>query len=223
MSRRVSGIACIALGVALLALSGCVTRVDPVAPTFVPNEREGVVYGTMEFVVNGWQWPPDTRVGLIKPEIGAEISRFQGLDELTTGSFRSGDLIIHAMVRDGGDFVAKLPVGRYYFVTFGYHGVGPDGIAVWRTYSDMIFSGQKVDRAMLVMFDVVPNKATYIGTMRHLISEGGSGLQTSLGFGMQIRNEFGAATARILQPYPQLQPMAESHMVTIYPLPAPIK
>jgi hypothetical protein len=78
---------CVLLAMALLS-GGCASTSDKIESTFVPNEREGLVYGRMEFVVNGHTLPPDALFDIefadeYKNSTDAFVQRFPGLASAT--------------------------------------------------------------------------------------------------------------------------------------------
>jgi hypothetical protein len=204
--------------------AGCATTAPPVDTGFVPNDREGLVYGRMEFVVDGTTVPPGTRHGLIKPEVDAELSKYTGLDQLNENAWKPGEFVIRAPVSGDGHFAAKLPVGRYYFVGFTYLGAGGGhaGLAFWRTYTQI--SQTHVSRPMLITFEVVPNKATYLGTVRHLVTVGSNSTTTQeFSFDLQLVDDSAAETARLLQQYSHLKGMTEPHLPKVDLLNSPLQ
>lgn len=192
-------------------LTGCATFVDAVPPDFVPNAHEGLIYGRMEFVVDGKTLPPDTRYGLVKPMIRSSISRFTSIRELNENGWKAGEFAFDAAVSDAGDFVARLPVGRYYFVEFDYFGPG-NGIPMWRTYADTF--GVRLMYPTIYEFDVLPGKATYIGSMRHLVDYGAAWTSGQVVyFDLTQSDDSVAATARLLDRSPKLRGITESKLV----------
>jgi len=210
----------------LASLSACVTGVDRVATDFAPNDTEGLVYGRMELFVNEGAVKPDQKRG----EVMSFLRNFTGTDNLVRPGLAEspGTLRIDARVTQGGDFIAKLPVGRYYFDHFVYIGLverprgALRGIVDWCTYSNSGYT--TVSEPILVTFDVLPNRATYIGTLRHRvrIDDPYAILSTNINFGLEMKNEFASDTKRILAPYTKLQHPAEMDLAQVQVLSTPV-
>jgi hypothetical protein len=223
LARKLRFLTVIAL---VVVLAGCASELKTAAPDFAPNDREGLVYGRMEVVLNGAVLPPDAKLkhSLVKPEVQATVMPFTTLDEVSTGVNESNGFRLKAPVSSAGDFIVKLPVGRYYVAAFVYWGIATNRtVPVWRTYSAML--GEDLAKPSLVTFDVLPNKATYFGTLQHIIdfNESIPGFGSRIGFGLQVKNEFASTTKRILAPYTALQQSAGIRLVQIQPLTAPIR
>lgn len=205
----------------LASLSACVTGVDRVATDFAPSDTEGLVYGRMELLVNDGAIEPDKDHG----EVMSFLRKFTGINNLTQPLLveSPGTLRIDARVTEGGDFVARLPVGRYYFDHFAYFGA-TRGMADWCTYSGSGYT--TVSTPLLVTFDVLPNRATYIGTLRHRLwvddPHPYAGLGTKVHFGLDMKNEFDSVTKRVLVRYTKLQRPAEMGLAQVQVLGAPI-
>lgn len=213
-----------ALVAVVLICSGCATTSDNIDPAFAPNEREGLVYGRMEFVVNGQTLPQDARAGLIKPKVVAHVSKFGGISELNSNAWKAGEFMFDAPVSDSGEFAAKLPVGRYYFVEFMYFGAGtgPAGMAGWRTYTEIMHGD--VFKPMVVTFDVLPGKATYLGTIRHLVQLGSPKLSgQAFFFNLEFVDEYGNSTEALMHRFPRLTSVTAPQMYRIETLSAPLK
>jgi hypothetical protein len=205
----------------LASLSACVTGVDRVATDFAPSNTEGLVYGRMELLVNDGAVEPDKEHG----QVMAFLRKFTGIDDLYKPVLGEapGTLRIEARVSNRGDFVAKLPVGHYYFDHFVYLSfMGRRGNADWCTYSGTGYT--TVSTPMLVTFDVLPNTATYIGTIRHLIRVDNpySPLGTRFKFALDMKNEFTSSTNRVLAPYTKIQRSPEVNLALVQVLMAPV-
>lgn len=208
--------------VAILAsLSACVTGVDRVATDFAPSDAEGLVYGRMELLVNDGAITPDQKHG----EVMSFLRTFTGTDSLVKPVLVEvpGTLRIDARVAQGGDFVAKLPVGRYYFDHFVYIGPARGYVSAdWCTYSGTGYT--TVSTPMVVTFEVLPNQATYIGTLVHhlRLENPRSPLRTRVDFGLEMKNDFASVTQRILAPYTHLQRPAKIDLAHVQLLSAPV-
>jgi hypothetical protein len=202
------------LSILIFIGNGCAATADRVSADFAPSKDEGLIYGRMEFVVNGRTLPPDARAGFVKPGITAHVSKYIDPGMLNKNGWKPGEFVFDAPVSSEGHFVGKLPVGKYYFVEFQYFGAstGRGNLASWRTYTET--SGVRLRRPMLISFEVLPNKATYIGSLRHLVDLGSPSLTTQVFFfDLQLSNEFSNETPRLLQKYPHLKDATESHIV----------
>lgn len=203
----------------LVSLSACVTDVDRVNMNFTPNDTEGLVYGRMEMLINDGAVEP-SRYGRVE----GFLRKFTGTDDLHRPGLVEppGTLRIVAWASKGGDFVAKLPVGRYYFDYFYYAGA-PTGFTDWVTYSDA--NSTTVKTPLLVTFEVLPNRATYFGTLRHRIWIDGPCPYCGgnhVHFGLDTKNEFDSATPRILSQYTRSQQPPEVQLARIQVLTTPV-
>jgi hypothetical protein len=201
--------------------SGCATDSGQVARSFVPNEREGMVYGRMDFVVDGQTLAPDAHMGFLKASIRTLLSKFGGVDTLSSNEWKAGEFIIDANAKERGEFAAKLPVGRYYIFEIMYFAAVAygDGMTGWRTYAET--SGSRINKPFIITFDVLPNKVTYLGTIRHLIQT--DGLQQRLYFDLQFADEYTNSTKIFLERFPALSNAIETRAYKIETLTAPIK
>lgn len=205
--------------------SGCAPNRALIKPDFMPNEREGLVYGQMEFVVDGQGFSPEARTAFTRPTIYSYVSRYVEGGPLSTSGWDSSDFRFEASVSRAGHFAARLPVGKYYFMTFEYFSAvpGPLGHASLRTYTEIEESGVKLTRPMLLTFEVLPNKATYIGNVHHFLQFGMSGAKFTTGFDLQFSNQYAPETNWLLQQYPQLIGATESHVLRRDYLSAPVR
>jgi hypothetical protein len=136
----------------LIAMGGCAS-VAVVSKDFVPNEREAIVFGRMEFVVDGTP-PPNARFGSVKPAIRMHVSRYSGVGELNRNALKPGEFVLEAPVSDEGYFVAQLPVGEYYVVESVYVGArggydSPIGWEIDRTSEREIYAASTETRPAL--------------------------------------------------------------------------
>lgn len=200
-------------------------RLKAVEPTFTPDEREGLIYGRMEFVFNGQVLPPDAKGTLfLKPKVRSGISKFVGLDKLNTSGWSASDYLLDSFVSERGFFAVRLPVGRYYFVDFTYTGAapGPASMASWRTYTELLSS--TVRKPMVISFEVLPGKATYLGTIRHFLSLGRLRINSQeFFFDLQFSDEYKEATNVLLQHMPGLMVPTISSPYHVDMLAAPVR
>jgi hypothetical protein len=199
---------CISLLTALCA--GCASILTPpLEKDFAPNSTQGVVFGTGQMVTDGKVWEANDKDALIPLEIVAHVSPFTNTDELDK-TYSHGMAAIRMFAYDKGNFAASLPPGRYYFVEFDYlKGLGRMAV---RTYlsSGVVY---RADHALLVVtFDVVPGKATYIGAQQHLFSDEGSK------WSLEIRDDFAQASAWLLSTHPNLEQSLNKQLAVTQPL-----
>jgi len=172
-----------AIGAIVVFMSGCSTFTTPVAPRptadFKPNAQQGVVFGQSQFVLNGKVIVEKELPKRAPAQIANHISRFTSIQALEYSQFKTSEYYFSAVAKQDGWFSMVLPVGRYYFVEFVYINLMPriftsanlpDGYS-WRTYMGQNFPIQTgVCNPVVVTFDVVPGKATYVGNIRHVVS-----------------------------------------------------
>jgi hypothetical protein len=222
--RKTSGqIATAATGWAILVsviigLTGCATPAGKVSNDFTPNDREGVVYGRMELDINGETLPPDYHQGFVNTNVVVHVSRYQGDDQLNSNSWKPGEFAFRAHVSQDGRFAAKLPVGTYYCVEFAYAGVpvGRARLAGWRTYAPIL--GETLVRPSVITFEVLPNKATYIGHVHHMLQIEHAGRQDHVNFDLRLSDDTAQDTSWLLQQYPNLGGETTSRLVVREPL-----
>ncbi|MFA5336979.1 MAG: hypothetical protein WC330_01440 [Candidatus Omnitrophota bacterium] len=153
----------------ILGMSGCATLATDSGAGFVPNDQEGIVFGQMQLMTDGnlIRYYGDIGIlGINSPQsILTYICAYSDPKSVKYG-LPLGERAFKTLIADDGYFSAKLPVGRYYIKMFVYcvpiTWYFPQG---WSTY--MPSPGFKQPDLKVILFDVLPNKATYIGTFIH--------------------------------------------------------
>ncbi|MDD3295728.1 MAG: hypothetical protein PHU64_00015 [Candidatus Omnitrophica bacterium] len=200
----------------VLGLAGCVTMATNPGVGFTPNEQEGIIFGQMQLLVEGNLVRYDTRAffGIAHPQmIQTFVSPYTDDQSVNVNWLLSGKLAFKTQLADEGYFSAKLPVGRYYVSDFGYF--LPDYLPFpkgWRTY--MPFMGTKPSDPKIVIFDVLPNQATYIGTFIHR-SDTGDDRKTVLK--LRIVDEYEQCKAYFLGQHSFAEGLAVSKIATFTP------
>jgi hypothetical protein len=208
---------------AMVLCIGCATHTDKIDASFVPTEKDGFIYGRMEFVVNGRTLPPDARAGLVTAEIVSHVSHFGGVETLNSNAWKPGEFFFRAPVSNHGEFAARLPVGRYYIVELIYLGAarGPAAMTAWRTYTEIL--GGDLFKPIVITFDVLPGKATYLGTIRHLVRLDPQRAGQQFFFGLDFIDEFGSSTEFMLREFPGLANATAQRAFEVETLSAPLK
>ncbi|MFA5337178.1 MAG: hypothetical protein WC330_02450 [Candidatus Omnitrophota bacterium] len=193
----------------ILGISGCATVAVGPEVGFIPNEQEGIVFGQMQLLIDGnlVRYDGKKYFGAVWPQkVVTHISPYSDEQSLNMNTLLPGKLAFATQIADDGYFSAKLPVGRYYVNEFGYYLPNylsfPKGC---RTY--MYYMGVKPFDLQIVLFDVLPNKATYIGTFIHR-SDTGNNKKTI--FKLRMANEFDTNKTVFLSKHP----MAEESVVS---------
>ncbi|MDD5414355.1 MAG: hypothetical protein PHH96_05990 [Smithellaceae bacterium] len=200
----------------MLVISGCATvAVDP-GVGFIPNEQEGVVFGQMQLLIDGnlVRYDGKRYFGAVWPQkVVTHISPYSDGQLLNMNPLLPGKLAFATQIADDGYFSAKLPAGRYYVNEFGYYLPNylsfPKGC---RTY--MYYMGVKPSDLQIVLFDVLPNKATYIGTFIHR-SDTGDNKKTI--FKLRVINEFDTNKTVFLAKHPMADESIVSEIATFIP------
>ncbi|MEI8348857.1 MAG: hypothetical protein WCI77_01785 [Candidatus Omnitrophota bacterium] len=204
----------------ILGMSGCATlSIDPITG-FTPNEQEGVVFGQMQLMTDGNLIRYYGDIGLLginSPQsILTYICAYSDPKSVKYG-LPLGERAFKTLIADEGYFSAKLPVGRYYIKMFVYcvpitwH--FPQG---WSTY--VPGPGFKQHDPKVIIFDVLPNKATYIGTYIHR-SDSDNDPKNTTGRILKLRvvDEYDKCKAVFLAKYPQVGQSAVSRIATFIP------
>lgn len=200
----------------ILGISGCATVAGDPGAGFIPNEQEGIVFGQMQLLIDGnlVRYDGKRYFGAVWPQkVVTHISPYSDGQSLNMNTFLPGKLAFATEIADDGYFSAKLPVGRYYVDEFGYYLPNylsfPKGC---RTYMD--YMGVKPSDLQIVLFDVLPNKATYIGTFIHR-SDTGDNKKTI--FKLRIINEYDKCESVFLAKHPMAEGSVVSGVATFIP------
>ncbi|MFA5336978.1 MAG: hypothetical protein WC330_01435 [Candidatus Omnitrophota bacterium] len=207
----------------LLGISGCATvAVDP-GVGFIPNEQEGIVFGQMQLLSDGNLIRyDDTKYffGVLPQKIVTHVSPYSDGQALNMNLLIPGKLAFATQIADEGYFSAKLPVGRYYIEEFGYYlkpGTPfPGGV---RTYMRS-YDGTEPSNPSIIIFNVLPDKATYIGTFIHradFVGERKLGAEIKMFFKMQIINEYDKCKSVFLAKHSMTEGSVVSEIATFIP------
>jgi hypothetical protein len=139
--------------------------------SFILSDDRSIIFGKVDFVHNG------LTIGFKgKSRLTHHISRFNSYEELNRSPLKAGEYaFVITSDNDDGYFAYVLPPGKYYFVEFVYSGDLPPFFTGIRTYHSIM--GWTMIKPFVITFDVPPNSAVYIGTIRHefIIPENGGG------------------------------------------------
>ena len=147
------------------------------------------------------------------------VSRYQGDDQLNSNSWKPGEFAFRAYVSQDGRFAAKFLIGDVppasSSLTPAFQWAAPG----WRAGGLMRrFSGETLGRASVITFEVLPNKATYIGHVRHMLQIEHTGRQDHVNFDLGLSDDTAQDTPWLLQRYPNLQSATTSRLVVREPL-----
>jgi hypothetical protein len=153
----------VALIMALLPLS-CATRLKTPSNASTLDDIHSIVFGRAEVLMDGE--PLDLKGGsfLRLKEMMIHISPYVSDEAINQNKFLPGKYCFKIKSDHDGCFAFVVPPGKYYFVEFDYLGLLPFAPTVGvRTY--MPIEG-KVPNPYLMTFDVPPNHAVNLGTIR---------------------------------------------------------
>ncbi len=200
----------------ILGISGCATLSTRPSVGFIPNEQEGVVFGQMQLMTDGNLIRYYGDIGLLginSPQsILTYICVYSDPKSVKSG-LPLGERAFKTLIADDGYFSAQLPVGRYYIKYFVYcvpitwH--FPQG---WSTY--MPGPGFKQLEPKVIVFDVLPNKANYIGTFIH---RSDSVDNQNRVFKLSIINEYDKCKSVFLSKHPIAEESVVSEVATFIP------
>jgi hypothetical protein len=190
---------------------------------FIPNEQEGIVFGQMQILIEGnlYRYDGKKLFGVVCPQmIVTHVSPYSDEQSVNTNILLPGKLAFKTQIADNGYFTAKLPVGRYYVSEFmfylpNYVSFPPAYLQFPKGYKTYMYSaGLEPSDPKIVIFDVFPNKATYIGTFIHRVDTGDD-KKTSLN--VRIKNEYDACKSVFLAAHPVSEESIVSEPATSIP------
>jgi len=213
------GFLCVTL---VLGLAGCVTMATNPGIGFTPNEQEGIVFGQMQLLDDGnlVRYNARTFFGIAYPQmIQTHVSQFSDVQSVSLNQWLPAEKqhSFLTQIADDGYFSVKLPVGRYYINSFGYflpeYLPFPKG---WSTYMSLM--GITPSDPKVVIFDVLPNQATYIGTFIHRSdSADGQSNSRKRNFKLKVVDEYEKCKSVFLAKHPQIGQSVVSRIATFIP------
>lgn len=211
---------------ALLAcalLAACASTLKPPDAAAVPDGQRSLVVGRAIVLHNGSTVAAtDARASLLAPGIIIHLSPLVDENKIERNAFVAGKWATRAYVAEDGYFAAELPPGKYYVVEYQYR-KQVDGVTGFRTYMPLL--GSTVYQPYLVTFEVVPGRATYIGTTVHKIDDTMAGVNADgtarkgWSLNLTVRSEEAQARAWFLQRYPQWGDQWQPRPALMKPLP----
>lgn len=217
----------------ILGLAGCVTVVNNPVSGFIPDEQEGIIFGQMQALTNG-NLVRHNDVGILgfvpSEAINTYISTYSDQKKVKCG-VPMGERLFKALIVDDGYFSVRLPVGRYYINTFiycfYYYSGFPPGFSTFAPYMgssnplappgvSAIVIDAKASHTDLkvIIFDVLPNQATYIGTFIHRSDTGDDG---KLALKLKIVDEYDKCRSVFLAKHPMAEGSVVSKVATSIP------
>jgi hypothetical protein len=144
-------------------LSSCASVLKNIDSNVVPDGNMSVVVGRLQLTYNGDPVEPKPRRGYII----YHINPFTGVNNLNTNPFSAGEIAIKVNLNEEGYFAVPLPPGRYYVLSFnfGYQAK----LIFFRTLRPS--SQYENQRLWFATFEVLPGKATYIGTINNHVGD----------------------------------------------------
>lgn len=217
----------------ILGLSGCVTMVNNPVSGFIPNEQEGIIFGQMQALTNG-NLVRHNEVGIFgfvpSETINTYISTYSDPKKVKFG-VPMGERLFKVMIADDGYFSVRLPVGRYYINVFVYclyiysgfppafstfapnagasNPLAPPGVSALVIDAKASRSDPKV-----IIFDVLPNQATYIGTFIHR-SDTNNDKKTTIK--LRIIDEYEKCKSVFIAKHPMAEQSVVSRIATFIP------
>jgi hypothetical protein len=150
--------------IAILPLS-CATKLHPPNGSFSMAGNNSVIFGKVEVTIN------DLPTGyngdsLLDPKfILMHISRYISDETINKNPWKAGEYFFKVNYDQAGYFAVVVPPGKYYFVEFDYCGIIP-GMPMIGARTYMPIKGV-VKNPYLMIFDVPPDHAVYIGTIKN--------------------------------------------------------
>lgn len=202
----------IVVALAAAALAGCATVASDIDAASAPDGNTALLVGRFVLVHNGsvvdTSTLPHLVVGYVRP--------FASVNELSRDAVTvAGSVAIPARLDQQGFFAVKLPPGRYYFDQFMYTSLSRMPVA-YRTYAPL--AGARVAQRYAITFDVVPGKATYIGSVLHQVQNEAASSQPAWSFGHRVVNESAPFEAWVARRLPRWQPSVTTRLATMQTL-----
>jgi hypothetical protein len=179
--------AALALGAAWLVVA-CAASAPKVPESGAAQlgANQGVIVGRIAVEKDGNAVTTDMYKNLLKPEVAVHLSPFEGIEKLARNEWKPGKWFIRTRTAQGGYFSTTLPAGKYYIVEFIFIDITREMLAL-RTYDSN--SSAKIMRPLVVAFEVLPGKTTYVGTLVHKIDTFGIEWASNVGWSMNIVDE----------------------------------
>lgn len=195
--------AALVLGAAWLVVS-CAASAPKVSENAAArlDANQGVIVGRIAVEKDGKPITADIYKNLLKPEVVAHLNPFEGIEKLARNEWKPGKWYFRTKTAQGGHFSMTLPAGKYYFVEFIFIDITREMLAL-RTYDSN--SAASVMRPMVVAFEVMPGKTTYVGTLVHQLRTGGVEMASSVGWSMNIVDESSDVTQWFRTQHPRAE------------------
>jgi hypothetical protein len=196
-------------------LCGCAQVVKAPPVETAPDGTLSMVFGSQQLFHNGVLAPRDSHTIFLDGFLVSHVDLFQGPETLNTNAYVPGKYAFKALAKEDGFFSVMLPPGHYYFVEFGYSGLGLGrGIVGYRSYMPIL--GNKQHSRSVITLDVLPGRATYIGNLQHHTYDATGG-----GWSLRLEesDDFAAASEQFVQRYPAWAGLINKNLMHIDPLP----
>jgi hypothetical protein len=159
MSRYINRVAAMA---AVCLLVACATKAPAVGGAVAVDESHGAVFGRMRVIKDGEAYGSDSP----RAHMTFQFHPFEGPHKLRDPYYQSAKWAIKVELGDDGYFSTVLPAGKYYAVNFALVGFA-ESYGWLCTYNSS--SRAKMREPSLLLFEVEPGKATYIGDFVHTL------------------------------------------------------
>ncbi len=151
---------------AMMSMSCAATTLKSPDSSFNLDGNNSIIFGKAEVILDGQLIDYRGTSYLVKKTIVQHISRYVSDELINKSKWKAGEYAFSVTRDKDGYFAFAVPPGKYYFVFFAYVGVLPD-VDTMAVSTYMPFSKGEVKKPYLITFDVLPNRAVYIGTIRH--------------------------------------------------------
>jgi hypothetical protein len=153
----------------MLSLS-CATLLHPPKSSYSLDSKNSIIFGRDDVIFNGESIKYNGPHFILKQSIVHHISRYVSDEAINKNLWKPGEYSFTVTGDQDGYFTFAVPPGKYYFVEFDYVNVLPADATdlIWvRTYMPTRAFQKPYSEPYLMTFDVPPNRAVYIGTIRH--------------------------------------------------------